>query len=207
MGPSAALEMALRLVERPASARRASSIPLPTGITLLLEVAVGDPVATGSAEAMTRRSREALETASGFFIEQVMFARGADSYRVLGSERSAPRRQLRRHMALLVKWLHPDGHDLSACAFAIHRSVFVHRVTQAWEDLKNDERRAAYDRIFPDSANDELEPSKDIFTSETSRALIGCAVQKNRRYRRLVIYPIQNDTLLSRLLYHLRGLA
>ena len=42
-------------------------------------------------------------------------------------------------MALLLRWLHPD---------IVHngdRSIFVGRVTGAWESLKTRERRARYD--------------------------------------------------------------
>ena len=75
----------------------------------------------------------------GFFIEQAMLYPDADSYRVLGASPKANSSELRRHMSLLLRWLHPDR-GLS------ERSVFAHRVTRAWNDLKNEERRAAYDR-------------------------------------------------------------
>jgi curved DNA-binding protein CbpA len=42
-------------------------------------------------------------------------------------------------MALLIRWLHPDQNN------GAERSVFVARVTRAWNELKNDNRRAAYD--------------------------------------------------------------
>ena len=41
-------------------------------------------------------------------------------------------------MALLMIWLHPDA-DLRD-----EHAVFVVRVTSAWNDLKTEERRAAY---------------------------------------------------------------
>ena len=42
-------------------------------------------------------------------------------------------------MALLIRWLHPDQNN------GAERSVFVARVTRAWNELKNEDRRAAYD--------------------------------------------------------------
>jgi hypothetical protein len=42
-------------------------------------------------------------------------------------------------MALLIKWLHPDS------AREGQQSVFVNRVTLAWDDLKTPDRRVAYD--------------------------------------------------------------
>ena len=44
-------------------------------------------------------------------------------------------------MALLLRWLHPDLDRHG------ERSVFAARVTRAWNDLKTQERRAAYDRV------------------------------------------------------------
>ena len=69
-----------------------------------------------------------------------MFYPEADSYRVLGATAEASKSELRRNMALLLRWLHPD-HDPQGA-----RSVFANRVTRAWNDLKTQERRAAYDR-------------------------------------------------------------
>jgi hypothetical protein len=50
-----------------------------------------------------------------------------------------PAVELRRNMALLIKWLHPDMDRPG------DQSMFVHRVTMAWDDLKTADRRAAYD--------------------------------------------------------------
>src|SRR5262249_38591623 len=44
-----------------------------------------------------------------------------------------------RNVALLLKWLHPDVDPRG------ERSVFIGKVTAAWNDLKTPERRAAYD--------------------------------------------------------------
>jgi DnaJ-class molecular chaperone len=86
------------------------------------------------------RPRDVVREAAAFFIEQVLLHPGADSYRVLGARPDAPNGELRRNMALLLKWLHPDSDRQG------QRSVFATRVTRAWNDLKTPERRAAYDR-------------------------------------------------------------
>ena len=57
--------------------------------------------------------------------------------------------ELRQHMALLMKWLHPDS------AQEEPQSIFVNRVTLAWDDLKTPERRAAYDH-----ARQTLQPNR-----------------------------------------------
>ena len=76
------------------------------------------------------RSRETVREAAAFFIEQILFYPDADSYRVLGARPEATNGELRRNMALLLRWLHPD-HDGQGA-----RSVFARRVTRAWNDLK-----------------------------------------------------------------------
>jgi hypothetical protein len=186
-------------------------MPLPAGITFLLEVATGEVSALNSAHMMTTLSQTALQTAAAFFIEQVLFSQTADSYRVLGASRAAPRRELRRHMALLVKWLHADSQDPNVNRFDVDRSIFVYRVTRAWEDLKYDQRRAAYDRTLKNRPNGivrwreahcwALEPAKGI------TALVAYNVMRRQRSRRLVMYRIGGDTLFGRLLYYLGGHA
>ena len=49
-----------------------------------------------------------VREASAFFIEQILLGPDADSYRVLGADRNAAAAELRRNMALLLRWLHPD---------------------------------------------------------------------------------------------------
>ena len=82
-----------------------------------------------------------VERAARFFIEQVLFHPQADSYRALGARPQASTGELRRNMALLLRWVHP-GHDQG------ERSIFARRVMRAWNDLKTDEQRAAYGRHY-----------------------------------------------------------
>ncbi len=60
-----------------------------------------------------------MRQAATFFIEQILFAPNADSYRVLGASTSASAGELRRNVALLLRWLHPDLDPRS------ERSIFV----------------------------------------------------------------------------------
>src|SRR5215472_6894676 len=103
-----AIAAALAMLRDPRLARLAQRGPLPRGMTLLLEVAAGETAALASAHSMTSRSEATLQKAAGFFVEQVLLNRQSDHYRVLGSPRDASAAELRRHMALLLKWLHPD---------------------------------------------------------------------------------------------------
>jgi hypothetical protein len=136
-----ALKTAIDLMHVPSQVRLFRSEPLPDGVLLLLRLAAGDTEADQIAIELTGRSQETIRRAATFYIEQILFAPEADSYRVLGADAQASAAELRRNVALLLKWLHPDvdhGGD---------RSVFVGRVTAAWNNLKTPERRAAYDEL------------------------------------------------------------
>ena len=107
--PSAeALAAALGMRSNPRLVLKACRMPLPRGMTFLLEVAVGDVDALRKAVALTHHPEAILQEAAGFFIEQILFSRNADNYRTLGANRDASYAELRHHMALLVRWVHPD---------------------------------------------------------------------------------------------------
>lgn len=139
MSARMALKTAIDLMHVPSQVRLIRSEPLPDGVLLLLRIAAGDQEADQSAVDLTGRPRETVQRAATFFIEQILFAPSADSYRVLGADAQASAGELRRNVALLLKWLHPDLDPKG------ERSVFVGRVTAAWNNLKTPERRAAYD--------------------------------------------------------------
>lgn len=140
MDQLAALRLAIDLLQLPSRVRMARTLPLPDGVSLLLQLACGDETAADACLEPTGRTPEFLREAATFFIEQVLLAPDADSYRVLGSTPDATTADLRRNMALLLRWLHPD---MGANA---ERTIFAARVTAAWDDLKTPERRAEYDR-------------------------------------------------------------
>lgn len=139
MATDAAIRLAVDLLQLPSRVRHIRDGALPDGMEQLLRVAVGEEPALKQAGEWTSRPDDALRKAAGFFIEQILLADGSDSYRVLGATPSASNDDLRRNMALLVRYLHPDivGTDTKA--------IYANRVTYAWNDLKTPERRAAYD--------------------------------------------------------------
>jgi len=131
--------MAIDLMRAPSNVRRVRAAPLPRDIGKLLAIAAGDEAVTSEAKRGTNRPEPSLREAAAFYIEQILLHPDADHYRVLGAPPEATNAALRRNMALMIRWLHPDqknGDD---------RSVFVVRVTRAWNELKNEDRRAAYD--------------------------------------------------------------
>ncbi len=137
-----ALKIAIDLMHVPSQVRLFRFEPLPDGVLTLLRIAAGDGEAASAAAVSTDRSPEIVRQAATFFIEQILFAPNSDSYRVLGASPQASPGELRRNVALLLRWLHPDLEPER------ERSIFVGRVTAAWNDLKTPERRAAYDELL-----------------------------------------------------------
>ncbi len=142
MSDRMALKVAIDLMHVPSQVRLFRAEPLPDGVLTLLRIAAGDAEAESSASLLIDRSVDTVRAAATFFIEQILFAPDSDSYRVLGANRNASATELRRNVALLLRWLHPDLDHQS------ERSIFVGRVTAAWNDLKTPDRRAAYDRLY-----------------------------------------------------------
>lgn len=143
-----ALAVAIALHDRPQTAKLARACRLPDGVTFLLEIAAGESDALHSASELTGRTATNLQRVAGFFIEQVLMHPTGDSYRILGSEKEAPLGILRRNMALLMRWLHPDVTSNGTPSAFLNRSVFASRITQAWETIKTEARREAYDNAL-----------------------------------------------------------
>lgn len=139
MGSEEAVREAISVLKVPSQVRRLRTAPLPQGTPTLLAIAAGDRHAEENAAALTGRPIELIREAAGFFIEQILLFPDADSYRMLGADRSAGTHELRNHMVLLMRWLHPDM-DRSG-----ERGHLAARVLGAWEHLKSSERRQAYD--------------------------------------------------------------
>ena len=143
MGEANALKLAIDLLHVPSRVRPMRSAALPRDVRTLLEIAAGDAEVARQASEASGRTQEVVRNAAAFFIEQILLAPGADSYRILGGNAQTSSGDLRRNMALLLRWLHPDmEHNGTG-----DRSVFASRITLAWEDLKTAERRAAYDAL------------------------------------------------------------
>jgi hypothetical protein len=135
-----ALQLALDLHRDPWGVERVRRQRLPSGMQLLLTVAAaGEPETEAAAVARLGRPIEDIRTAATFFIEQILLAPDADSYRVLGTGPAATAGELRQNMALLMRWLHPD------VAREDEQAALAGRIAAAWNLLKTPERRAAYE--------------------------------------------------------------
>jgi hypothetical protein len=160
-GSGDGIRVAIELMHVPSRVRIARTERLPAGVDLLLRIAAGEAEAERTAIASTGRPRELIRQAAIFFIEQVLLCPNSDSYRVLGTDSQASTGELRRNMALLIKWLHPDHDPGGQC------SMFASRVIHAWDDLKTPKRRASYDdarRIA--SAQKHVRKSKSASSSK-----------------------------------------
>jgi len=135
---SAALFEALALQRAPRSRRPAPDQRLPEGTLQLVRIAAGEEEATASAQRATGESAHSLREAAIFYIQQVFFAPGSSSYRVLGVDPDAADEKLREHYRWLARWLHPDRNPDQ------WEVVFAERVNNAWQDLRTSERRARY---------------------------------------------------------------
>jgi hypothetical protein len=137
-----ALKAAIELFYIPSQVRTMRLSPLPKGTPLLLRLAAGEAEAAREAQEISGRPAEVSRQAAVFFIEQILLYSDADSYRILGSDRSATPIELRNHMALLLKWLHPDlNHDR-------HTALLARRVIRAWDQIKTPERRRLHDEKY-----------------------------------------------------------
>ncbi|ADP69674.1 heat shock protein DnaJ domain protein [Rhodomicrobium vannielii ATCC 17100] len=188
-----ALSAALGMLSYPHLVRQARRSALPPGVTFLLEVAVGETRAVREAEALTGCSEMVLRKAAGFFIEQILLNRDGDNYRTLGASRETSNGEIRRHMALIMRWLHPD---LFPNSDGFDRSLYVGRVTGAWETIKTVERRAAYDTSLAGGRSQ---------SSNVPRLTHGPgAVVRNAR-RKQIIRPRRKDTHFWRIVFLLLG--
>jgi curved DNA-binding protein CbpA len=148
---------------------------------LLLRIVAGEAEAEATAIALTGRSRDLIRQAAVFFVEQVLLCPNSDSYRVLGADPHASNGELRSHMGLLVRWLHPDKYP------GEQGSVFVNKVTRAWDDLKTPERRASYDEgRRATSAQEHLRTSRHAVNSSRNRRRRRLSLRNSFRHRSLL---------------------
>jgi hypothetical protein len=138
-----ALDWALALAKAPAERHALRQRALPDGIETLIQIAGGGGAdALAKAAAHTGESPERIVEAARFYLREVLFFPDADAYRLLGVSPDADAARIRSHHRLLQQWLHPDR-----CSD--EDAVFAARVNVAWDQLRQPDRRAAYDLDHP----------------------------------------------------------
>jgi hypothetical protein len=136
---SDSMDLVLAVFREPARIAEMRDRPLPDDVAGVIRLAAGENQALESAQDSTGESAETLLEASIFFLQQILFAPGADSYRVLGAASNIEQSRLRENYRWLMKWLHPDRNQDG------WEAVYADRVNIAWQDLKTPDRRADYD--------------------------------------------------------------
>ncbi|PRH83414.1 J domain-containing protein [Arenimonas caeni] len=143
-----ALEQALAFWRAPALLAAARQRPLPADVLEVVRIAAGDRAAAEFAAAALGASVDDIAEAAPFYLQQLLFAPGADSYRVLGVNPDAPDARIKDHYRWLVRWLHPDRNADE------WEALYADRVNRAWQDLRQPDKRAAYDAVLA-GAGDE----------------------------------------------------
>ncbi len=87
-------------------------------------------------------SENELRLAAYFYIQKVLFAEGADYYRVLGLHETADAKDIRRRYRLLIGVLHPDRMSEEPQ----WQEAYVRRLNKAYGVLKQRDKKQAYDR-------------------------------------------------------------
>ena len=136
-----ALHHALQLLRTPTGARPSAHERLPEGMLLLIRIVAGDELALAEARQRSEEPGEVVREAAAFYIQQVMFASGSHSYRLLGVDADAPDERIKEHYRWLVRWLHPDR---NADEWEV---VYADRVNRAWQDLRTPSRRQRFDDL------------------------------------------------------------
>jgi hypothetical protein len=205
MPRSDALVAAISMLECPHAAKLARSSRLPDGVTFLLEIAAGEAHALSKAAQLTGRTEATLQKAAGFFIEQILLYPGGDSYRILGSDRGTPLAELRRNMALIMRWLHPDlGRDASSSNL-LDKSLFASRITQAWETVKTDERRTAYNTSLAIKKSPLKLGNETRSLTKTVKMASRIDARKSSSTEQLVMQRVKSKGFWSRLRFLLGG--
>lgn len=148
-----AIRAAIKVYATPASVRIVRTAPLPPGMTSLLAIATGDVGALRSAARALDRSEDGIRDAVSFYVEQIVFAPGAEAHRILGCDPGASMDDLKRHRSLLLNWLHPDRQGVGRTG---DRATLANRVIDAW-------------RIVSRDMSDGRDPSEPQGSSTSSR--------------------------------------
>ncbi len=103
-----ALQIALELFRSPLQVRSIQRLPLPKGVLQVIRIAAGDELDGNVAEVTFGWKESEVRAAAVFFLQQILFEKRADPFRLLGLSPDANLEDLKHHKRALLKWLHPD---------------------------------------------------------------------------------------------------
>lgn len=149
-----ALELALALHRVPSMRHALRERPLPHDTGELLIIARGSRRALAQAAAACGEEPATVLEAARFFVQEVLLFPEADAYRVLGLDRSASEASIKAHYRALQHWLHPDRRGSDP------ESAYATRINVAWAQLRNADRRRAYDLADADAVASAAVPAR-----------------------------------------------
>jgi hypothetical protein len=108
-------------------------------------------------------------------------------------------------MALIMRWLHPDlASDALSSSNLLDRSLFARRITQAWETVKTDERRAAYNTSLAAKSPPRL-GKQNRSSARTIKIAPRTDARKSDTTKQLVMQRVKSRGFWSRLRFLLGG--
>jgi hypothetical protein len=103
-----ALQVALDMFRSPTLVRPAQRLPLPKNVLQVIRIAAGETLDDKAIESSFGWSETELRAAAVFYLQQILFDKNSDAYRLLGISSEASLADLKDHKRALLKWLHPD---------------------------------------------------------------------------------------------------
>jgi hypothetical protein len=103
-----ALQIALEIFRSPIQVRTAQRLPLPGGVLQVIRIASGEALDEKARELTFGWDESDVRAAAVFFLQQILFERDSDPFRLLGLAFDANMDDLKNHKRALLKWLHPD---------------------------------------------------------------------------------------------------
>ena len=103
-----ALQIALELFRSPLQVRSVQRLPLPKGVLQVIRIAAGDELDECVIKATFGWKEPDVRAAAVFFLQQILFEKGSNPFRLLGLSHDANLEDLKNHKRALLKWLHPD---------------------------------------------------------------------------------------------------
>jgi hypothetical protein len=129
MSEREALQIALDIFRSPALVRVVQRQPLPKNVLQTIRIAGGDALDDKAKEITFGWTEEEVRAAATFFLQQILFEKSSDAYRVLGLKSGAELTAVKDHKRALLKWLHPDRNANR------WESVLLQRVVKASDSI------------------------------------------------------------------------
>jgi hypothetical protein len=111
MSDREALQVALDIFRSPALVRKVKSQPLPKRVLPIIRIAAGEAIEEHLSDSTHGWKETDIRSAAVFFLQQILFDKNADDFRILGLTSDASLAEVKDHKRALMKWLHPDRNN------------------------------------------------------------------------------------------------